>query len=319
MNSKMKLLKLLITSNIGFCVESWFCQQLCVILEIHLTSLSFRFHKCTIRWKCSKNYHTNEHLKTLHRLFSTELELKYGKVKVKSLSHVQLFATPWTVAFQAPLSMGFSRQEHWSGLPFPSAGDLPHPGIKPSSSATQADSLLSEPPGRYGEAALPQWISWFPKYWDSCTCQQTDFPIHLIRLLGTQVPNFWREKAERKEKCFNSSIGVVSQIAIKNWNISCHISKQGYHSHQQFPPPNVNSWALRALRKEKNTCDLVAIRLEPLGTMSPEELRMWKTQGSDHKIAKMHERDGAQALPFSHMQKSAEFLNLGYLVFFNSQ
>ena len=46
------------------------------------------------------------------------------------LSCVQLFVTPWTVACQASLSMGFSRQEHWSGLPFPSQGDLPDPGIK---------------------------------------------------------------------------------------------------------------------------------------------------------------------------------------------
>ena len=53
------------------------------------------------------------------------------KVKVKSLSRVQLFATPWTVAYQAPLSMGFFRQEYWSGLPFPSPGDLPSPGIEP--------------------------------------------------------------------------------------------------------------------------------------------------------------------------------------------
>ena len=53
------------------------------------------------------------------------------KVKVKSLSPVQLFASPWTAAYQAPLSMWFSRQEYWSGLPFPSPADLPHPGIKP--------------------------------------------------------------------------------------------------------------------------------------------------------------------------------------------
>ena len=52
-------------------------------------------------------------------------------MKVKSLSHIQLFATPWTVAYQAPPSMGFSRQEYWSGLPFPSPGDLPDPGIEP--------------------------------------------------------------------------------------------------------------------------------------------------------------------------------------------
>ena len=56
-------------------------------------------------------------------------------LEVKSLSRVQLFATPWTVAYQAPLSMGFSRQEHWSGLPFPSPGDLPDPGIEPGSPA----------------------------------------------------------------------------------------------------------------------------------------------------------------------------------------
>ena len=68
------------------------------------------------------------------------------KVKVKSLSHGQLFVTPWTVAYEAPQSMEFSRQEYWSGLPFPSPGDLPNPGIKPRSPALQADALLSEPP-----------------------------------------------------------------------------------------------------------------------------------------------------------------------------
>ena len=63
---------------------------------------------------------------------------------MKSLSRVQLFETPWTVAPQAPLSMGFSRQEYWSGLPFPSPGDLPDPGIEPRSPTLQADALLSE-------------------------------------------------------------------------------------------------------------------------------------------------------------------------------
>ena len=57
--------------------------------------------------------------------------------------HVRLFEIPWTVAHQAPLSMGFSRQEYWSGLPFPAPGDLPDPGIEPMSLAWQADSLLS--------------------------------------------------------------------------------------------------------------------------------------------------------------------------------
>ena len=60
-------------------------------------------------------------------------------------SPVRLLVTLWTVACQAPLSMGFSKQEYWSGLPFPSPGDLPDPGIEPGSPALQADSLLSEP------------------------------------------------------------------------------------------------------------------------------------------------------------------------------
>ena len=54
---------------------------------------------------------------------------------MKSFSHVQFFVTPWTVACQDPPSMGFSRQEYWSGLPFPSPGDLPDPGIEPRSPA----------------------------------------------------------------------------------------------------------------------------------------------------------------------------------------
>ena len=71
-------------------------------------------------------------------------------MKVKLLSRVRLFETPWTAAYQAPLSMGFSRQEYWSGVPFPSLGDLPNPGTEPGSPALQADSLPSEPPGKPG-------------------------------------------------------------------------------------------------------------------------------------------------------------------------
>ena len=67
---------------------------------------------------------------------------------MKSLSHVQLFATAWAVAYQAPPSMEFSRQEYWSGLPFPSPGDLPDPGVETGSPTLQADTLLSEPPGQ---------------------------------------------------------------------------------------------------------------------------------------------------------------------------
>ena len=67
---------------------------------------------------------------------------------MKSLSRDRLFATPWTVAYQAPQSTEFSRQEYWSGLPFPSPGDLPIPGIEPGSPTLQADALPSEPPGK---------------------------------------------------------------------------------------------------------------------------------------------------------------------------
>ena len=74
------------------------------------------------------------------------MHLKKEK-KVQSFSSDQLFATPWTVAYQPPPSMGFSRQEYWSGLPFPSPGDLPDPGIEPRSPAFRADALPSEPPG----------------------------------------------------------------------------------------------------------------------------------------------------------------------------
>ena len=70
-------------------------------------------------------------------------------MKVKSLSHVRLFVTPWAVAHQASPSMGFSRQEYWSGLPFPSPGYLLDPGIEPRSPTLPADALTSEPPGKH--------------------------------------------------------------------------------------------------------------------------------------------------------------------------
>ena len=78
-------------------------------------------------------------------------------MKVKSLSRVRLFVTPWTIAYQAPPSMGFSRHECWSGLLFPSPGDLPDPGIEPWSPTLQADSSPSEPPGK----ALENQKVWF--------------------------------------------------------------------------------------------------------------------------------------------------------------
>ena len=72
-------------------------------------------------------------------------------VGAQSLRHVRLFGTIWTVALQAPLSMGFHRQEYWSGLPFPTPEDLPDPGIKPLSPASSALAgrfFTTEPPGK---------------------------------------------------------------------------------------------------------------------------------------------------------------------------
>ena len=86
--------------------------------------------------------------------------------EVKLLSRVRLFATPWTVAYQALPSMGFSRQECWSGLPFPSQGDLPDPGIEPRSPALQADALLSEPPGKPTQYVR---ITFICLFWNSCS------------------------------------------------------------------------------------------------------------------------------------------------------
>ena len=83
----------------------------------------------------------------------------------------RLFATPWTVTCQGPLSMEFSRQEYWSGLPFLSLGDLPDPGIEPRSSALQAGSLLSEPPGK-------------PFKFYFYTVLKVDFHLQLLQNIG---------------------------------------------------------------------------------------------------------------------------------------
>ena len=80
------------------------------------------------------------------------LQIVLDRIVVESLSHVQLFGTPCIIAHEASLSVGFPRQEHWSGLPFPSLGALPDPGIKPlslASPALQADSLPLAPSGKY--------------------------------------------------------------------------------------------------------------------------------------------------------------------------
>ena len=80
-------------------------------------------------------------------------------VVVQLLDQVQLFVTPWTVVHQAPLSMGFPRQEYWSGLPFPSPGDLPGPGIEPIFPTLTSEFFTTEPPGKTLTFILYQSIS----------------------------------------------------------------------------------------------------------------------------------------------------------------
>ena len=91
------------------------------------------------------------------------------------------FATPWTVAPQASLSMGFSRQEYWNGSPFQSPGDLPDPGIKSRSPALQADSLPSDPPGNAHQREKSS-STWAEKgtEWKDSKCLRTKEQAHFL-------------------------------------------------------------------------------------------------------------------------------------------
>ena len=112
---------------------------------------------------------------------------------VSHFSHFWLFATAWTVAHQASLSMGFSRQEYWSGLPFPSPGDLPDPGMESESPALQVDSLPSEPLGKpknTGGVAYPfSRVSSWPRNWTRVSCIADSLPaeqLHYTSLFSVQ-------------------------------------------------------------------------------------------------------------------------------------
>ena len=98
----------------------------------------------------------------LYRMLPTAWNT-HACMHAKSLQSCPTLCDPWTVAHQAPLSMGFPRQQYWSGLPFPSPGQLSDPGIKPRSPALQADSLPSEPPGQpisFCRWFIHLWLCW---------------------------------------------------------------------------------------------------------------------------------------------------------------
>ena len=109
-----------------------------LFLSLYLSLTHTRTHTLT---------HTHSHTHT-HTHTHTCPAIVPCLLLFQSLSHVGLFATPQTVACQAPLFMGFSRQEYWSGVPFPSPGDLPDPRIEPMSSALSGRFFSSEPPGK---------------------------------------------------------------------------------------------------------------------------------------------------------------------------
>ena len=111
------------------------------------------FYRCVVKYLCMNIRQQKENHKA--RCLSPEGETQVcvcvcvcSHMCLCVFSHVQLSATPWTVTCQAPLSMGFSRQEYWSGLPFSSPGDFPDPGIKPTPSALVGGFFTTEPPGK---------------------------------------------------------------------------------------------------------------------------------------------------------------------------
>ena len=121
-------------------------------------------------------------------------------------------AIPWTIACQAPLSVGFSRQEYWSGLPFPSPGELPNPGIKPRSPALQADSLPTELQGKpHRKLQFSSVAQSCPTLCDPMDCSlpsTSDHGIFQIKILEWVLVPFSRESSyprDRKSTRLNSS------------------------------------------------------------------------------------------------------------------
>ena len=130
------------------------------------------------------------------------------KVKKWSRSVVSNSATPWTAACQAPLPMEFSRQGYWSGLPFPSPGDIPDPEIEPRSPALQVDSLPSEPPGKPCKSATPSKSGFLASHWLSlpssslqCFYQAWASAFHIEDKIKPALRRMeWREKSLDKSQ-----------------------------------------------------------------------------------------------------------------------
>ena len=160
---------------------------------------------------------------------------------VKFLSHIWLFVTPWTVTYQALPSMEFSRQEYWSGLPFPSQGDLPDPGIEPRSPALQADALPSEPPGK------PPTNSSDP-FGSPCGQRQTlTACLHLCRP-SLSLPSGCMEALSNRPSFLRSSLhSAARDIKTLHWlHIICKMCPKPFlqlKAHSDLPPSSVASSA----------------------------------------------------------------------------
>ena len=129
--------------------------------------------------------------------------------------------TRWTAAYQAPLSMEFSKQEYWSGLPCPSPGDLPNPGIKPRSSALQVDSLPSEPPGKVADY-LSIYIP--PPHTHTCTRAHThillvllSLPISFSRGFSLSLDSLNQQQGISNSRCVRLTEGVFLIIPKMQW------------------------------------------------------------------------------------------------------
>ena len=128
---------------------------------------------------------------------------------VQSLSRVLLFVTPRTMACRAPLSMKFSRQEYWSGLPFPSPKALPDPKLKPVSPALQADSLSTEPPGKQHRHSSCGQI---PHFWAPSHLEATDFQVLETVIASSLLKKFTLELR------FEEFPDFIVHIQNKPWN-----------------------------------------------------------------------------------------------------
>ena len=129
------------------------------------------------------------------------------------LSHsvVSSFATPWTVAHQAPLSMGFPRQEYWSGLPFPSPGDLPHPGIKLRSPSLASRFFTTTPPGKP--------FNFLPliKFSLSANCTPTLQPTQTCIHTHTYTHTHTHSSLNHQKKCPGSNQIMISHLVLGSW------------------------------------------------------------------------------------------------------